>query len=114
VGQGKWQVSTSGGREPAWARSGRELFFLGPDGALMAMAVDVPQSTAGFPVRTPVKILDDAQYYSSGGVNLGRTYDVSPDGARFVRIKEQDAGVPSSIIVIQNWFEELERLVPIN
>ena len=27
---GRWQVSTAGGREPIWARSGRELFYYTP------------------------------------------------------------------------------------
>ncbi|MGH8648697.1 MAG: TolB family protein, partial [Burkholderiales bacterium] len=31
VDEGRWQVSTSGGVQPLWARSGRELFYLAPD-----------------------------------------------------------------------------------
>ena len=46
----------------------------------------------------------------------GRTYDVSPDGQRFLMIKagggSDQAAAPPSIIVVQNWFEELKRLVP--
>ena len=43
-------------------------------------------------------------------------YDVSPDGRRFLMIKEI-AGVdevpPSArLILVQNWFQELKRLVP--
>jgi hypothetical protein len=40
-------------------------------------------------------------------------YDISPDGQRFLMIKEdkQEAG---QIHVVQNWFEELKRLVPTN
>jgi len=40
-------------------------------------------------------------------------YDVSPDGQRFVIVRdvEGDPG-PSRLIVVLNWFEELERLVP--
>jgi hypothetical protein len=47
---------------------------------------------------------------------LGRTYDVSPDGQRFLMIKasgeSNDMSAPMSIIVVQNWTEELKRLVP--
>jgi hypothetical protein len=42
-------------------------------------------------------------------------YDVSPDGQRFLMIKnaEADAKVsPPQIIVVQNWDQELKRLVP--
>ena len=44
--------------------------------------------------------------------NQGRqTYDVSPE-KRFVMIKP--AETPRPIIVVQNWIEELKRLVPTN
>jgi hypothetical protein len=45
----------------------------------------------------------------------GRSYDVSPDGQRFLMIKEGGAdgtATPTSIIVVQHWVEELKRLVP--
>ena len=46
----------------------------------------------------------------------GRMYDVSADGQRFLMIKESsgaDERPPSArIILVQNWFEELKRLVP--
>jgi hypothetical protein len=40
-------------------------------------------------------------------------YDVSPDG-RFVMLRDAGAGkaVPPQIVVVQNWLEELKRLVP--
>ena len=38
VGGGQWQVSTAGGRQPLWARSGKELFYVGADGALLRRA----------------------------------------------------------------------------
>ena len=47
---------------------------------------------------------------------LGRMYDVSADGQRFLMIKEAseaDERPPSPrIILVHNWFEELKRLVP--
>jgi hypothetical protein len=50
-------------------------------------------------------------------LELGRTYDVSPDGQRFLMIKvggesDQTAALPPSIVIVQNWSEELKRLVP--
>ena len=43
-------------------------------------------------------------------------YDVSADGQRFLMVKETsdaDERPPSPrIILVQNWFEELKRLVP--
>jgi hypothetical protein len=45
----------------------------------------------------------------------GRSYDISPDGQRFLMIKEGGAegtAAPTSIVVAQHWVEELKRLVP--
>ena len=45
----------------------------------------------------------------------GLPHDISPDGQRFLMIKEGGADgtpAPASIIVVQHWVEELERLVP--
>jgi hypothetical protein len=47
----------------------------------------------------------------------GRTYNASPDGQRFLMIKEgaaDDAASRAQIIYVQNFFEELRRLVPTN
>jgi serine/threonine-protein kinase len=109
VDAGFWQISTAGGRHPAWARSGRELFYCEPNGALMGVPVELqPRFAAG----TPTKILEGVYFR---GVH-GRAYDVSPDGERFLMIKEDEssghASSPQSIVVIFNWFEELKRLVP--
>jgi len=40
-------------------------------------------------------------------------YDVSPDGQRFLMLKPAETAAPGTqIVVVQNWFEELKRLVP--
>jgi len=51
-----------------------------------------------------------------GSYRPGNHYDVAPDG-RFVMIEEgspSDAIAPGALILVQNWFEELKRLVPTN
>ena len=110
VGGGQWQVSTAGGRQPLWARSGRELFYVGADGALLRVPVEA--SGATWNAGMPMKLLE-RRYYN--GSNTGRTYDVSPDGQRFLMIKAPgtDAGAATpALIVVQHWDEELKRLVP--
>jgi serine/threonine-protein kinase len=121
VDEGRSQVSTNGGRQPLWARSGRELFYLEPDGTLVGVSVDMVQDNARLTVGRPVKLLEGAGYFSNaeGFRNMGRTYDVSSDGTRFLRIKvagtSLDAsGGPSSLIIVENWLEELKRRVPTN
>ena len=48
---------------------------------------------------------------------FGRSYDIAPDGQRFLMIKEGDGtdqtAAPASLIVVQHWTGELKRLVPI-
>ena len=38
VNAGQWLISTAGGTRPLWAPNGQELFYVAPDGALMAVA----------------------------------------------------------------------------
>ena len=111
VDGGRWQVSTGGGIQPVWDRSGRELFYRSGD-ALMAVPV---QTSAGFAAGNPTPLFK-GQYVVGPG---GRSYDVSPDGQRFLMIKAApvegaQGGPPARIIIVENWFEELKRLVPTN
>jgi serine/threonine protein kinase len=108
VSGGLWQISTSGGRQPAWSRDGRELFFRAPDGSLVASSVQFePRFVAGLPVT----VLPPG-YLASGPY---RSYDVSPDGTRFLMIKSaQPETAQRSIVVVQHWGEELKRLLPEN
>jgi hypothetical protein len=44
-----------------------------------------------------------------------QNYDVSPDGQRFLMLKADEqtsSSVPTQIVVVQNWFEELKQKVP--
>jgi Tol biopolymer transport system component len=110
VASGHWQVSMDGGAQPVWSRDSRELFYLSAAGPLMGVHVDRGPSWS---MSTPSTIL--AKSYVRGNTAAAATYDVSPDGRRFLMIK-QVAGsaqtVPPTLIVVQNWTEELKRLVP--
>ena len=113
VNSGHWQVSTGGGTRPLWARNGQELFYVSPSGALMRVGVERAQSWAA---TTPTILLKEG-YFTAPGGNPGRTYDISPDGQRFLMIKSGDGSdqtaSPTSLIVVQHFDEELKRLVPI-
>jgi serine/threonine-protein kinase len=112
VTRGHWQVSTSGGTQPLWARSGRDLFYVAPPaGALMRVAV------GGGPTWTasaPTKVFEGRYVMGTGG-NNNRNYDIAPDGQRFLMLKAggSDAtDAPPQIVVVQHFDEELKRLVP--
>ena len=42
----------------------------------------------------------------------GRNYDISLDGERFLIIKESKSADSTKFVIVLNWFEELNRLVP--
>lgn len=69
---------------------------------------------------TPAHVVDATSYGlgGTGSFTPFRTYDMSPDGKRFLMMKNADARPTAStaprIIVVQNWFEELKRMVPTN
>ena len=88
---------------------------MAPDGALMAVPVE-PRGTT-WSAGTATKLVE-GRYFTGGGVIDIRQYDVSPDGQRFLMIKEgggsDQTAAPPQLIVVQHWLEELKRLVPTN
>jgi serine/threonine-protein kinase len=110
VSSGRWQVSTSGGRTPLWAGTGRELFYRSMDGAVMVVQVE----SGSVWRNTPSTQVLPARYYDGTGLT-GRTFDISPNGQRFLMITgrgRDETGTLPQIVVVQNWTEELKRLVP--
>jgi hypothetical protein len=106
VDGGQWQVSTGGGRTPLWSRDGRELFYLSLGNLMMGVQVE-PGPV--WRTTTPAQILKN-QYFESG-LGSARTFDISPDGRRFLMIKPGGDNAPQSLVVVQNWLEELKRRV---
>ncbi|MDA2928155.1 hypothetical protein MYX78_13175, partial [Acidobacteria bacterium AH-259-G07] len=107
VEQGKWQISSDGGTRPLWGPEGRELFYQS-DEAMMMVPIETESTfTAGSP-----GVLFGERYITE----TGRHYDISPDGQRFLMIKEggqtEETSARIELIIVQNWFEELKRLVP--
>jgi Tol biopolymer transport system component len=104
---GRWQVSSAGGTRPSWARTGREIFYLDATGALTSVAVQTAGTT--FSAGNAAKLFDTT--YATP-INA-RTYDASPDGLRFLMIKEAasaDKNTPS-LVVVEHWVEELKAKV---
>jgi serine/threonine-protein kinase len=106
---GRWPVSTGGGTRPLWSHDGREMFYLDASGFLTAVAVERVEN--GLNIGRPEVVIRKAYV----NARPSRTYDVSPDGRRFLMIKEvtpeQDAA-DGKIVLVQNWLEELRRLAP--
>ena len=104
VDSGRWQVSTEGGSEALWSPRGDELFYRTLDGRVMAVAI---QTEDGFTWGN-VNVVVAERYFDGPNPFWGRMYDVSPDGQRFLMIKEGDnlAQSDSAFVVVTNWFEE--------
>ena len=66
VGDGQWQISTGGGVQALWARSGRELFYVANDEALMA--VPVMTGDGAWRAGTPTVVFKGG--YFTGGVGV--------------------------------------------
>ena len=77
----------------------------------------VPVTTgSSFGAGAPTKLFEGSYVLHPLGGGLGRMYDVSPEGRRFLMIKSSNSAVndaaPPRIILVQNWFEELRQRVP--
>jgi serine/threonine-protein kinase len=106
----RWQVSTNGGRQPLWSRDGRELFYRSFDGALMSVPVAPGAQLEAGRARS---LFGGNGYLGAGSQGGGRTYDVAPDGRRFLMLKQPPARAAPELVVVLNWFEELRRLAPL-
>jgi eukaryotic-like serine/threonine-protein kinase len=102
-GSARWRVSTRGGTEPRWGRGGRELFFRNGD-SVYAVAIEL-----GHEIRPgPPRALFGGRYQVAlEGGNV--SYDVSPDGSRFLFVREQAAGGGEELNVVLHWFDQVWR-----
>jgi serine/threonine-protein kinase len=102
---GTFQISTDGGEEPVWSPKGDELFYRNGQ-KWMAVAIGTePEFVAAEP-----ELLFEGNY-----LNLpGYSYDVTPDGLRFLLVMAKEEPATTQLNFVTNWFEELKRLVPTN
>jgi hypothetical protein len=95
----QWQVSTAGGIFPRWRRDGKELFYLGPAGEMLAVPIAETGATLtpGEPVTLfPTRIV-------GGGVDNtnGPQYDVAHDGRFLINTELDRDNAP--ITLVMNW-----------
>jgi hypothetical protein len=95
-----------------WAPNGRELFYTTANvaGPIAIMAVTV-EDAATFRAGTPQRLFSGDYNVPSPG-NMGRNYDVSADGQRFLLTKTErrpNVSPGGELIVVQNWLAQLKR-----
>jgi serine/threonine-protein kinase len=106
------------GVHPVFSADGAELFFFDSAG-LSSIAIEY----SPFRIGIPQQLFRGQYWYGVGGPGgqLGRAWDVDPSGERFLMIT-LPGGQPQAggeqprqqINVVLNWFEELERRVPVD
>ncbi|MBZ5547140.1 MAG: serine/threonine-protein kinase [Acidobacteriia bacterium] len=101
----KWQVSRGGGEEPRWRGDGEELFYLAPDGKLMAADV---KTGAGFEAGSPTALFQIHARQPLSAMDFF-SYDVTRDGQKFLVNTKVDTSDSAPLSVILNWGSELSK-----
>jgi Tol biopolymer transport system component len=107
----KIQISNGGGIDPVWRRTGGELYYRGQN-AMMRVSYT---SSSEFRPSAP-KLLWEGNFSAGNGASCGMpgvsssNYDVTPDGQRFLMIKEQSGSIDgTNVVVVLNWAEQLKE-----
>ena len=95
-------VSQGGGYFPVWAPEADALFYRTQEGMWKATVETEPV----FRVLARKPLFEE-----TGVIRGGRAYDIAPDG-RFLVIKLTGSDPADQIILVQNWTDDLQRLVP--
>jgi WD40 repeat protein len=101
---GKSLVSSAGGRQPRWRADGKELFYIGLDGKLMAVDTKTKptfQALTPHPLFTAPAIV--------GATNVEFRYDVTRDGKRFLMVDALVGDPSSPVTVVLNWETGLKK-----
>lgn len=111
AGSRKWQISTEGGVGPVWTRGGSEIVYVDGQGRMVAVAVRSRGNDAiDFSKPEPLFTLRNGL-----GPGDDRVWDVTSDGKRFlVGVGDEVVKGPErapELILIQNWADELTRIV---
>jgi Tol biopolymer transport system component/predicted Ser/Thr protein kinase len=104
---GKWQISTGGGSQPAWRADGKEIFFVAPDGMMMAVPVESGENF--FRPGTPKPLFQTRLAFDLDAVLAARDYDVTPDGQRFLLNQHAADSTDAPITVVVNWLKLLAK-----
>jgi Tol biopolymer transport system component len=98
-GAGKWQISTSGGSDPYWARDGKEVFYMNENSL---MAVKIQASASGLEPGKPVKLFE-----APVRPTRRNRFVASPDGQRFLVTTSSEHVSSAPIEVVLNWQTQL-------
>jgi hypothetical protein len=97
------RISTGGGGQPRWRGDTRELFYVTPDGRMMAASVKIAGDV--FEPGAPEPLF---QLQFTPQLNIDQ-YAVTEDGQRFLVVEPVGSAAPTPITVVLNWPALLAR-----
>jgi eukaryotic-like serine/threonine-protein kinase len=101
----KWLISAGGGTRASWRRDGKELYYLSPDAKLMAVPVTRTGDNLNF--GKPVALFQ-GPFELTGSGNVGRPYDPSADGQKFVMNSAVET-TAQPLTIVTNWTSLLNK-----
>jgi Tol biopolymer transport system component len=111
-GEGEWPVSVRGGQAPRWRADGKEMFFVAPDGKMMAVPVNAKTGAKPtFEAGVPVALFATSMLSTGEGLRPQYQYDVTADGSRFLIAHRVNSAAPTvpTLTVVTNWLAGLEK-----
>jgi eukaryotic-like serine/threonine-protein kinase len=96
----KFMVSKGGGIRPLWRPDGKGLFYVTLPFQVMAVDID---TSKGFQAGTPRRI------FTAPPTTTTSSWDLSPDGKRFLFVAPPSAGRVIPFTVIVNWAASLKK-----
>jgi Tol biopolymer transport system component len=97
---GKWQISTGGGTEVRWRGDGKELYYLTPDGKVMAVEITANPT---FQAGPPKELFQGPPLRFTFGVSMPSQWGVTADGKRFIFPIRTAQTAPAAVSVMLNW-----------
>ena len=105
-GGGRWQVSADGGVEPRWRPDGKELFYVSPDGTLMAVTLQFNQRAV---LPAAPRSLFTARFAEFGAAMFRPVYEPSQSGDKFLVNVVVEETIASPLTMILNWPADMPR-----
>ena len=114
VDGGLWNVSLDYGVQPVWSPNGRELFYRNQTDLMVAQVETEPT----FSALAPEPLFSTSGQAVGGTPAEARTWDLAPEGDRFVFRRIGTPGQTSTaafngLIFVENWFQGLTERVPV-
>jgi serine/threonine protein kinase len=108
AGANKRRITFDGGFDPSWRQDGLELYYVTMNGRVMAVPIQLPDSTThALKTGPPVALFT---INADGIQQLFHVFAVSPDGQEFV--VSEPSGGPDQLTVMVNWMARLKAPYP--